>query len=160
VLMSKLSTENWAAVDQLINTAGGKREFAILKKQLDDIAFDISKAKAAPKELDWNLYSKALPASFIKKMKAAVEGLKSPPAFVDEHIEKTAAAFAEIETEVKAQVKKSKARIAELDKEIAAIAKRKEDLASGKITVDDVLKADPALAAEIDKELAEGNWKF
>ena len=47
-------------------------------------------------------------------------------------------------------------RIAELKLELAAVRKESERMAT--LTVDEVLAADPKLAAELDKEIKEDKW--
>jgi hypothetical protein len=128
----------------------------------------------APEPINFDLYRKQLNApgvvdAFEKaytgtppKRPPRVSALTLPapglklPAYAGKEAEELAAAFAALDKEAAAAEAVARKRIGELEAELAALAVEKEKLKT--VTLDEVLAADPALAAKVNEDIRADKW--
>merc|ERR1711998_517825 len=147
---------DWGKLATKVTTDSGKAELAALRSEVAEVNKSLE-AGSAGGEVDWAFWkSKIATPGAVDQFKAAYDGLEVPTledTFTAELTSKFDAAIKAAEEHAEA----SEVRIKELEEQLEALAQSKLEVVNR--TVDEELAANPALAQEIEAEIAENNWK-
>eukprot|EP00658_Telonema_sp_P-2_P076044 TRINITY_DN65_c0_g1_i1.p2 TRINITY_DN65_c0_g1~~TRINITY_DN65_c0_g1_i1.p2 ORF type:complete len:169 (+),score=55.43 TRINITY_DN65_c0_g1_i1:128-634(+) len=148
---------DWAAITSKVSTDSGRAELARLRSEIADINKALDSVPAGEASVDFDAWRARIQTpGAVDAFEKAFAGLQVPvleDTFSAALGTKFDAAIADAET----HARNSENRITELEAEIEAVQAQKLNI--GDVSVEDTLAANPDIAAEIEAELAENNWK-
>lgn len=146
---------DWEELTSLVTSDEGKRELGALRGAFADITSRLNALTKPVEPINWEAYKGQLDPVLVSEFEKAVKSLKFPKLELPE-ADEAQKQFDALAVEAEEFVKATEQRVKEIEAELQAIETEKAKIES--ISIDEELAADPALAKEIDKEIAEGNF--
>merc|ERR1712216_1049298 len=145
---------DWAALSQKVTSDAGKAELNALRATYSEIKA-VDSAPAAPPAIDWAKWESTIKTpGIVVDFKAAYSKL-SVPAMEDTFTAGVEEKFGEAIKSAEVAAAASEARIKELEAELADLNNRRD---WSEVTVEEELANNPAIAAEIEDEIANNKW--
>merc|ERR1711904_758445 len=146
---------DWSALSQKVTSDAGKAELNALRATYSEITKAVDSAPAAPPAIDWAKWESTIKTpGIVADFKAAYSKL-SVPAMEDTFTAGVEEKFGEAIKSAEVAASASEARIKELEAELAGLNNRRD---WSEVTVEEELANNPAIAAEIEDEIANNKW--
>ena len=146
---------DWTAISSKVTTDSGKASLAGLRLEISEVNKSLGDATAP--NIDWAHWnSRIATPGAVDSFKAAYDGL-AVPTLADTFTAELSSKFDSAIAAAEEHAANSTARIAELQAELVSLDESKAAIVNR--SVDDELEANPALAEEIEAEIADNHWK-
>lgn len=155
-----MRTFDWASLEEVVTSAEGREKLSEIKTAVDEIQDWIRENDKPVETIDWKYYHGELDdvvPGFVDKSKEVLEKVldTTPDIDLSPQVELLQAQSASVNKAVEAYVAGVEEMKAEMDADLEAI---KMETSVPDMTTEEVMTLYPELAAEIEKEIAEGNW--
>merc|ERR1712166_616928 len=147
---------DWGAIASKISTDSGKTELAALRMEMAEVNKALDSVPSGEASVDFAHWrSRIQTPGAVDQFEAAFSGLQVPT-LEDTFTGPLTSAFDAAVVSAQVLADSSSVRITELEAEVEAVKVAKAGL--HETTVADQLAANPAIAAEIEAELADNEW--
>jgi hypothetical protein len=146
---------DWDALDTSIASEGGKRELAQLRTTYLDVQQKLDEMTKEPEPINWAQWKKEVDPQLVDAFQKAYDSMPLPE-YQDSGLEAVQKTFDDLLVQAGELSAHSEKRMGEIQQEIKAIDAELDRVA--KLTIDDVLEAEPELGRRIHAEISEGKF--
>merc|ERR1712216_505117 len=145
---------DWTSIASKVTTDSGKAALAGLRLEINEVNKSLGSSSGG--DIDWAHWNSRIQTpGAVDSFKAAYDGL-AVPTLADTFTAELSTQFDGAIKSAEEHAANSTTRIAELQAELAALEVSKAAIVNR--TVDEELAANPALAEEIEAEIADNHW--
>ncbi|GBG34082.1 ATP synthase subunit d, mitochondrial [Hondaea fermentalgiana] len=147
---------DFAAMAKKLQTPSARAELAQLRSLFEDYKKQAVAASKPVEPIDWAYYKKNLTvnAKLVEEIEKEYNAV-SFPAYEDKMKSEIESTLNKVAEDAASEMEKSKARLSELEE---TLSKLEANLITEDTTIDEVFKANPATAKEIQEEIAKEEY--